>query len=409
MELRQRAVLSRSADLLIFSHTGGIMKRAGLIIVALGLFLSAQVVQAQWTSGKRISWNSGYSGTPAIAIDLSGGIHVVWEDDTPGNCEIYYNKSLDGGDTWSSGQRITWTTGQSTWPSLAVDSNGGIHMAWEDYTPGHYAIYYRNSTDGGATWSAVKRFTWTAGNSYNAAIAVDSSDYVHLVWNDDTPGKLELYYKKSTDGGATWTANKRLTWNSGDSGWPAIAADSFGNPHVAWSDSTSGPSEIYYRKSTDGGAAWSPAKRLTWTSEGMNIYVEMAVDSSNALHLAWHGGRPEDEEIYYKKSTDAGLTWKATKKLTLTADYYSDYPDIAADSAGNLHLVWMEETTGNREVFYKKSPDSGVTWGANQRITWTAGQTYGEAVAADSLGNVHVVWSDDTIGQAEIYYKRFDK
>jgi hypothetical protein len=35
------------------------------------------------------------------------------------------------------------------------------------------------------------------------------------------------------------------------------------------------------------------------------------------------------------------------------------------------------------------------------------GQFRGEAVAADPEGNVHVVWSDDTTGVAEIYYRKY--
>ena len=46
----------------------------------------------------------------------------------------------------------------------------------------------------------------------------------------------------------TWQATKRLTWNSGDSWYPAIATDSSGNIHVVWHDYTPGNREIYYKK-----------------------------------------------------------------------------------------------------------------------------------------------------------------
>jgi hypothetical protein len=29
----------------------------------------------------------------------------------------------------------------------------------------------------------------------NPAMAIDSSDTIHVVWNDDTPGNTEIYYK----------------------------------------------------------------------------------------------------------------------------------------------------------------------------------------------------------------------
>jgi hypothetical protein len=72
--------------------------------------------------------------------------------------------------------------------------------------------------------------------------------------------------------------------NAGNSGWPAIAADSVNNIHVSWMDDTPGNAEVFYRKSTDGGAAWAAAKRLTWTS-GWSDYPDIAADSAGNLHV----------------------------------------------------------------------------------------------------------------------------
>jgi hypothetical protein len=68
------------------------MKRMGIMILAIGLCLFAQVAQADWTVARRLTVMSGDSRTPAIAIDSSGNLHIVWHDDTPGNYEIYYKK-----------------------------------------------------------------------------------------------------------------------------------------------------------------------------------------------------------------------------------------------------------------------------------------------------------------------------
>ena len=378
------------------------MKRAGLIILAFGFLFFAQLAQAQWTTAKRLTWSPDYSGTPAIAIDPSGTIHVAYEDMTPGNAELYYKKSTDGGATWSPSQRLTWTLGDSVWATMAADSSGGIHVAWEDFTPEHNAIYFKNSTDGGVTWSSSRGLTWTSGNSYNSALAVDSSDNLHLAWNDDTPGNLEIYYMKSTDRGATWSARQRLTWDSRESGWPAIVADSSGNPHVFWTDG-----EVCYRKSTDGGDTWLAFKRLSYTA-GNSGYSAVAVDNSDNLHVAWNDYTPGNWEIYYMGSSDEGVTWTTSKRITWTS-LTSQYPGIDADSAGHLHVVWWDGTPGNHEIYYKKSTDGGATWAPNQRLTWNTGKSDGPALAADSLDNLHVVWMDDTPGNWEIYYRKYVK
>jgi hypothetical protein len=127
------------------------MKRTGLMIIGLGFFFFTQAAQADWTPAKRLTWNSGISQYPAIALDSLGRLHVVWSDDTPGNKEIYYKKSTDGGTTWLPNQRLTWNSGGSKWPAIAIDSSDNLHIVWEDttLTPGNGEIYYRQSTDGG--------------------------------------------------------------------------------------------------------------------------------------------------------------------------------------------------------------------------------------------------------------------
>jgi hypothetical protein len=96
----------------------------------------------------------------------------------------------------------------------------------------------------------VKKISGYTGCARFLAIAVDPDGYVHVVWQDLTPGKAEVYYKKSTDGGDTWTTSQRLTWNPEDSCGAVIKADASGNLYVFWSDDTPGNSDIFYREHT---------------------------------------------------------------------------------------------------------------------------------------------------------------
>ncbi|OGD24047.1 MAG: hypothetical protein A2Y69_05560 [Candidatus Aminicenantes bacterium RBG_13_59_9] len=381
------------------------MKRTlGLIPAALGLFLFALQAQAGWTPAQRLTWTSGASSRPALAIDSNDHIHVVWSDDSPGNPEIYYKKSLDGGATWTAGKKISETSGASYEPAIAVDSSGNPHVAWQDNSPGSGEIYYRKSTDGGSAWMAARRLTWTAGWSYRPALVIDSSDDLHIVWEDWTPGNPEIYYKRSMDGGTTWTSGIEITWTAKNSWGPAMAVDSSDNLHVVWEDNTPSNFDIYYKKSPDAGATWMEDKRLSWNS-GWSAKPAVSADSASNVHIAWQDDTPGNNEVYYKKSTDGGVAWTASKRLTWNSGA-SASPAVAADSAGNVHIVWQDATPGAHDIYYKKSPDSGDNWGTGQRLTWNSGDSMYPAVAADSFGNIHLVWADDTPGNAEIYYRK---
>jgi len=382
------------------------MKRIIYLLAALGLFLFVQTAQADWLAAKRLTWSAGTSFNPAVAVDSSGNIYVAWQDTTPGNYEIFYKKSTDGGATWTAAQRLTVNSGMSLFVSVACEASSAVHLAWEDLTSGNSELFYMKSTDGGATWTPEKRLTWNTGRSTIPTLAVDSSGNPHLVWMDDTPGDYEIYYRKSTDKGNAWTPIQRLTWNTGESTGAALAVGSSGHLHLVWDDSTLDNYEIYYKRSTDGGATWTASKRLTWNS-GNSLKPVLAADSSGQLHVFWHDQTHGNEEIYYKKSTDGGATWTANKRLTWNSGN-SSCPAVAVDSNG-VHVVYHDWTPGNAEVYYRNSPDWGETWAPSQRLAFTAGTSANAEIGTDPWGNLHVVWNDATPGNIEIYYKKYAK
>ena len=148
-------------------------------------------------SPKRLTWTSGASSSPAIAIDSKKGLHVIWYDDTPGNQEIYYRRSTDGGANWDALKRLTWTLSSSYYTAIAIDANDAIHISWTDNTSGSYQIYYRKSTDRGSSWGEIQRLTWTSGASFGPAIAVDSKNHIHLVCEDYyNGGRRHLLHEK---------------------------------------------------------------------------------------------------------------------------------------------------------------------------------------------------------------------
>jgi hypothetical protein len=99
--------------------------------------------------------------------------------------------------TWEKTKRLTWNIGTSRNPSTAVDSSNIIHVVWQDNSKNNnYEILHKKSTDGGATWSKFKRLTWNSGTSLVPSIAIDSSDNIHVFWEDDSKGNFEIFRKK---------------------------------------------------------------------------------------------------------------------------------------------------------------------------------------------------------------------
>jgi hypothetical protein len=370
------------------------------------LVLSPTESQAQWQPDVRLTNDPATSYTSynnAWCIAASGDdVHIVWYDYRYGASEICYKRSTDGGDSWGEDTRLTNDPAYSWRPSVSV-FNSVVHVIWEDLRDGAYSeIYYKRSTDGGVSWEADTRLTNNSANSTNSSISV-SGQIVQVVWQDQRDGNYEIYHKRSSDGGVTWGVDTRLTNNSATSAYPSVSI-SGQVVHVVWQDLRDGNLEIYYKRSTDGGVSWEADTRLTnipAVSESPSVSV-----SGQVVHVVWHdNNNGGNYEIYYKRSTDGGATWEADTRLT-NAPGGSYNPSVCMFGS-NVHVVWYDYriSSGNAEIYHKRSTDGGVSWEADTQLTNAPNSSWNASVAVSGQ-IVHVVWQDGRDGNYEIYYKR---
>jgi hypothetical protein len=301
---------------------------------------------------------------------------------------------------------MTWNDGYSNFQKITADASNGIYIVWADCTTFDYEIYFKRSTNNGANWSAPTRLTWIDFSSIHPAITTSSGSKIHLVWSQaKSSGYSEIYYKRSIDGGSTWLAPTRLTWNSGESFYPSIAAEATNYVYIVWQDNTPGNFEIFYKRSINGGTSWSAPTRMTWNSE-ISQYPIIAVDSTGRVHLVWMDNSYGNPEILYKRSGNHGFTWSAPTRLTWSSAN-SYYPTVSADSGSGVHVVFRDDSPGNPEIFYKSSPNGGLTWSGLTRLTWNPEGSLFPVVAADSADGVHVAWEEMSPGNREIFYKNY--
>ncbi len=416
-------------------------------------FSNATVVSDGFNSSY---WNDGASRLPRIAVDNSNVVHAVWCDDTDGvwgtDWEIMYATYTDS-TGWSNVTVISdgyigsyWNDRSSLWPAIAIDSNNAVHAVWQDETDGVWGtdteIMYAQYTDF-TGWSNITVISdgyggsyWNDGHSGNTAIVIDSSNAVHVVWEDKTDGvwgiDIEIMYAQYTD--STGWSNVTVIsdgyggsyWNTGSSLYPTIAIDGSNAVHVVWEDLTNGvwgtDSEIMYAQYTDS-TGWSNVTVISdgyggnYWNDGFSTVPKIAVDSSNAVHIVWHdftdGEWGIDVEIMYAQYTNS-TGWSNVTVISdgYSGNYWNDgnscYPAIAIDSSNTVHAVWCDDTVGvwgtDVEIMYAKFTDS-MGWSNITVISdgyggsyWNDGGSLWPAIAIDSSNAVHIVWDDYTAG-----------
>jgi hypothetical protein len=230
-------------------------------------------------------------------------------------------------------------------------------------------------------WQPDVRLTNDPASSFtsfnNAWCVALSGSVVHVVWSDLRDSNNEIYYKRSTDAGVNWGTDTRLTSNSSDSRYPSVAV-SGSVIHVVWYDNRDGNNEIYYKRSTDAGVSWGADTRLT-NNTGNSQSPSVAVTGS-VVHIAWEDNRNANYDIYYKRSSDGGISWGTDVRMTNNNSSYSASASITV-SGSVVHVVWYDNRDGNQEIYYKRSTDAGISWGADVRLTNNTGASYFPSVA----------------------------
>jgi hypothetical protein len=209
-------------------------------------------------------------------------------------------------------------------------------VVWGEFVPSprDVDIRYKRSTDGGATFGPVKILNDDLQDSGNPDIAIAGKN-VYIVWQEDFPGADEIFYRRSMDRGTTFENMVNLSNNLGSSEEPAIVA-SGNSVYVVWRDSTSGNREIAYTYSRDSGTRFGPIQNLSNTP-GPSVRPAIAFNDYN-LFVVWEDstGTPDQfdtihPDIIFRHSTDSGSTFGASINLSTNAGDSSS-PEIAVTS-----------------------------------------------------------------------------
>ncbi len=210
-----------------------------------------------------------------VEVDDQGNVHVscvtVNESTQSGN--IYYNKSTDGGQTFTNTQLAELTSTfpngdnvpkivhsrENTATSLAVDGNN-VYIAWSDMSNQTIKSYYLFSNDSGANWSDPIEFgpELIEGENYHLMPNVSAdSDRMSIAWYAVDSNSLiaNFWYAESQDGGQSLINAQIISDAPTDFTGENTSANFFGDyntsdsngclTYTVWSDGSTGTPNVY--------------------------------------------------------------------------------------------------------------------------------------------------------------------
>jgi hypothetical protein len=205
-------------------------------------FVAASHDAGQTFGVVQVNPNAGPASSLAggATIDPRGNIYFGWtayaSHEMPANpVSIFVSRSTDGGRTWNTSlldassappecEKQNCETGfLGAQIALASDASGALYALWNagSANGGPERIYFSSSTTEGASWSERANVSDAARGIEHAfpALVAGASGDVRIAWMDaraTEPAHAErtlwnTFYRNSTNGGATWSAETRLS------------------------------------------------------------------------------------------------------------------------------------------------------------------------------------------------------
>jgi len=277
-------------------------------------------------------------------------------------------------------------------PSLAQDRNGKLYMAWLGFDGGgaenHMQIFVATSDDG-VNWSkpvvASDGNTDCAGDQPHClenptlAIGADKNnlkaDTLYVFYHSAVSNGLRA--TRSTDGGATFSPSVAV----GAGVVADVEVTSSGKVHVVYVGGGTGSklgdagNGVYYTNSGDGGTTFAAPVRISSENEPVPVYFsspQVIVDLNKRLLYAVYpqGSADGKWEIVLGTSKDGGVTWTRASVNDDSPCATHMLPSAALDPAtSKLHIVWVENRSGQGQVAYAVCNTGGEKCGKNEAVS----------------------------------------
>jgi hypothetical protein len=299
---------------------------------------------------------------PSIAVDSKGAIHIAWNR----NGEIYWKMHNPYTASWQEKVNISNSPDvESSEPSVSI--YGGLHVVWQEGND----IWHKQGT-WGITREALaidyvpNMFYWSASeNASNTSSA--SCDPVfagnYIAWSEETaPGIYSAFYSNYVD--YSWQSSVNYSKNpSQPAGYPQIAYRQNVDGNKMTTIWTEGTGPLYSLIARDEAGQVTAQAAADVGGEEASIYLierdgyivygaSDAIASTGIITVDYDSTALE----YYLPTLDRD------QKQTMKFTFYQEY----ADKADYIYQVWVDDVSlgsvkvpsGQSVVFEKDLPNS---------------------------------------------------
>ncbi len=365
---------------------------------------ASKIAGPDWAVAVNISNTGLPSESPALSLDDKGKAYVTWVDWTGGYARnMMFNTNESG--TWGTskiGAPLIYTQIDDVgFPTIVASPDGGnATVAYHDgdFSRSLMSIFGFEYSGGSVGTSRVLTSDTSASCSYvTAAVSPTTKNLFIIFMADVDVFKLGFKYRNASTG--QWSQADLIPVNEGSSNYLSqMCIDAKGTAHLVWITRPAG-AVVWYSKnpSPTNANTWtspvqiSPATGLDWT------YPKVTADADGEAYVVWHDLTSGNSEVYLRRTVNG--QFQSTENISQTPDL-SETASVAVNpTTKELYIVWHENVGGsNWEVLgktYEIDKASGTKkWSTIINFTNSPYHSGEPCIRVAPNGDVHLVYFD---------------
>ena len=341
------------------------------------IFISKGSSQDGWFFDKNIRINeikgtTGH-GSPSIAVD-NNNLLVVWEDDRFGIEELYFSTSEKNIIQFKKDLPVVDETGSQVLPSISV-LNGTVYIAmmnkknWDiDFIEGHPVNgVYRFG-------KPIRVNDDTPGNwHYAPSLAVDDEKNICIAWLDARNGNYDIYFTHGIKENEIWQFSRNTRVNDGSTNTshytPSIAFEN-GSAYIAWYDDRNRDLDIFLSTGRSVNNSWKFDKNIRVNDDTGNrdqMHPALAVGNGE-IYVVWEDERDGASSIYFSKGSRKQEGFEFIRNIKVNDIKGKHYDPQIGIFRDDIYVVWQAEVNDSGDIYFSNGKYNGKNWEFSRNV-----------------------------------------
>jgi hypothetical protein len=341
---------------------------------------------ATWSANIRVSDPGVHASNPVVAADADGHVWVALIETLDQIQRVVLYDSNNEGATWTRRTAYTPTYYFSGQPSLVATQDGKVFLAWTDFTSATQQAYtsdilFVSSDDHGVTWSQPKKLNAeSATYNDNVQLTLGQGSVLHAhFFSQLTQNAYRTQHIVSTNHGATWSSpvsvpeappkTNDYTYSTHYTRGAVTADGVLVMPEVVIGYYSGSRAVGFLTRPASGGSFERTELGGIFSTRSFPVEArpQFAASPNGRNCFAYVDAPNRDFGVFVTTAQDS-LAFGKAARVDTGAGSVQMLPGLAADPEGRCHLVWLDNRSGEWEVWGATVRADG-TFSRNERVS----------------------------------------